>query len=411
MQTKCKPLYMKVKIKTILFKGKTLSDGSHPIVIRMNHFKRRKHISTGVSCFEEEWDVEYEVIKSPRFKKENEKIKEARDKVDGIMLYIKMNGIPFSFEAFNNKYQEKEIGGVFELYDEVMDELEQSDRLGNKAAYKQSKTSFERFYKKENLKFNQVDPVFLHKYEVFHLGNGCSKSGIAVYLRSFRSLFNIAIQRGLATREMYPFKNQFNANGYSMAKLKVGYNPKALDEKDLEKFKNFDYSEHPHLEEAFRMALFIYYARGINFIDISYLKWADTFGGRISYIRRKTKVAYSIKISPAIQEQLDYFKGIDEKYVFPIFSDFHKTENQKRYRMMKKRAQFNKKIKEIAGIVGIEGNMTSYILRHSFATTLKRQGASVELISQSMGHQNVEVTSHYLKSFGNDAIDELDDLL
>ena len=78
---------------------------------------------------------------------------------------------------------------------------------------------------------------------------------------------------------------------------------------------------------------------------------------------------------------------------------------------MKKRAQFNKKIKEIAKLLGIEGNMTSYILRHSFATTLKRQGASVELISQSMGNQNVEVTSHYLKSFGNDEVDKLDDLL
>jgi len=42
---------------------------------------------------------------------------------------------------------------------------------------------------------------------------------------------------------------------------------------------------------------------------------------------------------------------------------------------------------------------------------LKRKGADISLISQSMGHKNVEVTNHYLKSFGDDKVDALDDLL
>ncbi len=77
-------------------------------------------------------------------------------------------------------------------------------------------------------------------------------------------MFNFAIQQGFATSESYPFKNQFNASGYNMAKLKVGYNPKAMSETDIVKFKNFSFADKPELEDTFKMALFIYYARGIN---------------------------------------------------------------------------------------------------------------------------------------------------
>ena len=403
---------MKIRVKTVLFKTNQKADGTYPVTIRLNHGKKRKYISLSVSCFEDEWSVENELIIGSRFKKENEVITREKRRVDDIIHYMRMNEVPFSMEEFNKYYEDKKIGDVFKLYDEVMEELEQSGRLGNKAAYKQSKTSVEKFVGKDKLMFNEVDVQFLNKYEAYHLGNGCRGSGIAVYLRSFRSLFNIAIQRGLATREMYPFKNQFNANGYNMSKLKAGYNPKALDEKDLEKLKNFDYQKHPDYEEIYRTAMFIFYCRGINYIDLSYLKWSNIQGGRINYIRKKTGTAYSVKVSEQLQEQLDYFKGTDPEYIFPVLSDFHKTESQKRYRVMKKRAQFNKKLKEIAVILEInDKDFTSYMLRHSFATTLKRKGADISLISQAMGHKNVEITNHYLKSFGDDKVDALDDLL
>ncbi len=40
--------------------------------------------------------------------------------------------------------------------------------------------------------------------------------------------------------------------------------------------------------------------------------------------------------------------------------------------------------------------------RHSFATTLKRSGVSMEFISESLGHYNLDMTQRYLNSFENE---------
>ena len=50
-------------------------------------------------------------------------------------------------------------------------------------------------------------------------------------------------------------------------------------------------------------------------------------------------------------------------------------------------------------------NVTSYVIRHSYATNLKQLGVSVEKISQSMGHSSVEITNSYLKDFETEEID------
>lgn len=45
------------------------------------------------------------------------------------------------------------------------------------------------------------------------------------------------------------------------------------------------------------------------------------------------------------------------------------------------------------------GNISTYTARHSFATVLKRSGANIAYISESLGHNNLQTTEHYLASF------------
>ena len=44
--------------------------------------------------------------------------------------------------------------------------------------------------------------------------------------------------------------------------------------------------------------------------------------------------------------------------------------------------------------------------RHTYATVLKREGVNVALISESLGHSNIQTTQIYLDSFENSQIDE-----
>jgi site-specific recombinase XerD len=75
-------------------------------------------------------------------------------------------------------------------------------------------------------------------------------------------------------------------------------------------------------------------------------------------------------------------------------------ENRKQKTLKK----YNKQLKEIAEIQGITENVTSYVIRHSYATNLKFAGVSSDLIGQSMGHQDISVTNAYLKEFDEEVV-------
>jgi site-specific recombinase XerD len=62
----------------------------------------------------------------------------------------------------------------------------------------------------------------------------------------------------------------------------------------------------------------------------------------------------------------------------------------------------NKWMKRIGEKLGIEKPITTYAARHSFSTVLKRSGASIEFISEALGHSDVRTTENYLDSFENE---------
>jgi len=59
-------------------------------------------------------------------------------------------------------------------------------------------------------------------------------------------------------------------------------------------------------------------------------------------------------------------------------------------------------MKQITAVLGIKKHVTTYTARHSFSTVLKRSGASIEYISESLGHKNISTTAYYLDSFEDD---------
>ena len=55
-------------------------------------------------------------------------------------------------------------------------------------------------------------------------------------------------------------------------------------------------------------------------------------------------------------------------------------------------------MKQIGETVGIKG-ISTYTARHSYATVLKRSGANIAYISESLGHADLKTTENYLASF------------
>ncbi|MCA4456432.1 tyrosine-type recombinase/integrase, partial [Bacteroides xylanisolvens] len=60
---------------------------------------------------------------------------------------------------------------------------------------------------------------------------------------------------------------------------------------------------------------------------------------------------------------------------------------------------FNNNLKDLARTLHLQSPVTSYTLRHSWATTAKYRGVSIEMISESLGHKSIKTTQIYLKGF------------
>jgi integrase len=231
---------------------------------------------------------------------------------------------------------------------------------------------------------------------------GNQDGGIALKMRELRALYKKAISREYVDKSLYPFEK------YKLSHLKRKSHKRALSIQEFRLMRDFDTTFYPQLRHTHMYFLFSFYCRGINFTDLCLLKWSDIRGNHITYIRSKTKGKFSIEILPKVQEILDYFKEKfpDSKYIFPIILQENPTPIYLENRIKKTLQKFNRELKKIASIAGIETNITSYVIRHSYATLMKFSGISPQIISESMGHSNVEITNAYLKEFESEVIDE-----
>jgi len=70
----------------------------------------------------------------------------------------------------------------------------------------------------------------------------------------------------------------------------------------------------------------------------------------------------------------------------------------------------NKYLKRIADSLGIDSVLTTYVSRHTWATTAKRLGYSNEIIAEALGHEyGNKVTGIYLDDFDQDVIDAVNE--
>ncbi|WP_395061788.1 tyrosine-type recombinase/integrase [Flavobacterium sp.] len=391
---------------------KALSNGEYPIFLRATKDRKSKFISLKLSCEISQWnEIKSEFRKSyTNYKQINAALIDIRNRAESIITDYLSKGEDITLDEFEalflNFKLDKKIS-VNEFWTEHISDLNKSGRTGNARFFKDSKNSFFKFLGNKTIYFKDITPLLLDKYEVFLRSNSNSDSGIAVKMRAIRALYNDAIKKGSASKEYYPFII------YKVSKLKGTTNKRALSIENVHKIINLNLAEYPHLINTRNYFVFSYYTRGMNFNDMMKLTWDNIVEDKITYVRGKTKGRFVIKILEPITEILSYYKNQKRatKYVFPIILRIDSTPMQLENRKEKTLKKFNKDLKLLATICGIEDKITSYVARHSFATNLKQSGVATDLISEAMGHQNVSITQAYLKELENDVIDDAMEVL
>jgi len=403
-------------VKITRRKNNTLSDGTASVILQVIHERKVKKITLPETfkCTPEEWNEDKREFtrKFESYKESNIQLRAIEARANEIINEQFKLGKAITFNSFEEKFRglKKKIPTLYTFFDERINEMKAKNELSNAEIYKTTERVLLKFEPNKNLNFNEVNYIFLTRFEAFLKERG-NKGSINNYMRTIRALFNEAMKREFIESENFPFKTDFNNKGYSFSHIKSDAKPRALNENDLEKIKNFPISDYPRLNLGYKIFMFSYYARGININDIAKLKPENFYNGRIEYTRTKTKGKFTVNLSENLNKIIEEFKSESQIYIFPILNDFHKTPQQVKYRISKVTKQINEKLKELQKILNIEIPMTTYVARHTFATTLKRKGGDIAKISESLGHRNINTTTAYLKKFENNEIDKLDELL
>lgn len=399
---------MNASISAVCYKSKTLSNGENPLMLQISKDGKRKYQSLGISLNPKFWDFnknkpkpncpDGELIQKIILNK----IAECNNQILELNAIQKDYTATTLLEQKQKKITRKTVG---EFYQQLITQLSENNKRGNLLVYRYSLSSIKEFAKgKTNFLFSDIDTDWLQRYEKWLRAKENKETTISLLFRTLRSVYNKAIEQKSASKADYPF------NDYKVSKFDVSTQKRAVTKSDILKVMKLNLSDKPFYMQFSRdIFIFSYLCAGINFTDIANLKHSNIADNRLQYTRQKTSKKINISLSEKALEILNRYTNTDEtdSYLFPILdTKTHITATQKQNRIHKVLGHINKHLKTVADTAKLKNvNLTTYVARHSFATTLKKSGVHVELISEALGHSDIATTQIYLDSFDNSQID------
>lgn len=374
----------------------------YAVKYRVTYNRIRHYFASGIYLTENEW----EEIERPRNKlnKLLDVLNPKFDLIEKVVKDIQQQGLGFSIDYLKkliNKGTQKTLSDYFDYKIQLLDSANQ---VGTSDIYKLAKNSILEFAKRETIRPNEITIDFLQDYEQWMLKRNRGYTTIGIYLRQLRSVLNIA-KKNLDLNEIsYPFgKDKYEIPNSKGTKKALSIN----QIKDVTNCKLRNNSK----DEFYRdIWFFSYLANGLNIYDICKLKYSNIEDGEIilyrqkTYRTSKTKKQISIILLPELLSIIDKWGNIDKNpsnYIFPFFSP-NLTPKLEKSKVKTVTKSVNKCFKFIAKNNDAIGKITTYTARHSYATVLKRSGANIAYISESLGHSDLKTTENYLASFEKD---------
>ncbi len=372
-------------------------DGNYPVKVQVVQKGKQRYYSTGKTLSVDEWTT------LPESK--NRTISDIRRDLENSFSYIKkiveplVNEHEFTFDALNLRlgkgHANNTIGTAFQA---KIESLLNESRIGSYNYYKDALKTIEDFAGK-NIPFEYVTVAWLKKFEKHLLATGKNYTTIGMKCRAIRSIMNDALSLGMIKENQYPF-------GRGKYEIPTGQGRKlALS---LQQIKTLiSYSDGSEATEHYRdLWFFSYLCNGINFADLVTLKYYNIKNGEIYFIRAKTIHTSKVKkeicavITPEMQAIIDKWGNPDKNPDSHIFGFLNGDETplQIKKRVRDVISNCNRRLRKIGKAIGIEG-LSTYTARHSYATVLKRSGANIAYISESLGHNDLKTTENYLASF------------
>lgn len=371
--------------------------------------RKLKYVSLQFTINANYWDFEEQRLKDDCPNRQHyqflidSKLEEFRKRIQKLEV-LEMD---ITFETLFPQQVKQKTCTIAQYFNVLINKQRELGKLKTASKYYFTLSSLNKF-RSMDIEFSEIDLKFLNDYEFFLRKAGLASNSIATKFSCLKAVYNKA-------RE----ENIFNCTDSPFVKVKIGRlwtqtRKRAINKEDVQRLKELDLSSlskyaTPYLEFARDIFLFSYYTAGINFKDISTLRYCDLDNGRIYYSRHKTNKSMNTLLLPGALAILNKYLKQEvkaEDYIFPILDrNIHITEQQQSDRIQKVLGQVNRKLKIISKALGLKINLTTYVARHTFATVLKKSGVNIGIISESLGHSDIKTTQIYLDNFEKEEVD------
>lgn len=277
---------------------------------------------------------------------------------------------------------------------------------------------------KEFLRGNPFPPGvltsgFLNDFQAFLRKKGYHQNYVNSILKTFKTFIQKEIigEAGVLPAGKDPFARFKLPRLLPASKIQ-------LDRKEIRKIEDLSLDEGTLLYHIRNLFVFSFYNGGIGIGDLFKLQWHNiTDYGRLNYFVGGPDRERSIKLLPQSMNILSLYKSHEEKnsvYIFPFlkndapYSILSNPETLEKAspELLSKLSRdiavqvtiFNRGLKKVALMAGIEKKITSQTARHSFAG-IASEKISVYEIHKIFGHSGFRVTEVYLKNPGQDTLD------
>ena len=298
---------------------------------------------------------------------------------------------------------------IYDVWELVLKELEEEDRIGTRNSYYNAFCRFKNDMggKVLNTSVNEelVDR-WINRMQNPKEGKAMSSSTIGIYLRAFRVVVRRAASMGVLLAEKKDlFKGVKDINRKSdrkewclnVEKMTMLYDFFEKGEtKDDEGNEMYTRQYKDRLFRSLGLFLFSYLANGANMADIAKLRYDDFYYNHgqkaMRFIRQKTMretdgMEVIFPILPQMQVILERIARKPQRgsLVFDIITEGMSEERIKEI-ISCENSNVADRMEVITKLVNLEEKPSPTWCRHSYATNLRDAGVSAEYISTMMGH-------------------------
>ena len=275
--------------------------------------------------------------------------------------------------------------------------LRKEGRYSTAHVYKNALYSFSKFCGTLNMSFRQVTKERLRRYGQYLYECGLKPNTISTYMRMLRSIYNRGVEAGSA-----PYVPRLFHDVYTGVDVRQ---KKALPAGELHKLLYED-PKSERLRRTQIIAALMFQFCGMSFADLAHLEKSALDQSVLRYNRIKTKTPMSVEVLDTAKGMINQLRSNQEpipdcpNYLFDILCGNKKRKDERAYREYQSALRrFNNRLKDLARALRLKSPVSSYTLRHSWATTAKYRGVPIEMISESLGHKSIKTTQIYLKGF------------